>query len=496
MINMNNFVILPILIPLLSAILLIFMTKNLMLMRIFSTAASADGIVISGILVQTVFTKGIQTLSLGGWKAPYGIVLAADQFASLLVLTTAVIGLLVGLYSFRSVGEKRERSFYYSGVQFLLAGVSGAFLTGDLFNMYVFFELLLIASYMLIVLGGTKIQLRESLKYIVFNIVSSALFVIGVGFLYAVTGTLNMADLSVKISESGQTGLITVIGVLLLLVFGMKGGIFPLYFWLPGSYYAPPAAISALFGALLTKVGLYAIARVFTLIFIHDTAFTHQLMIWLAALTVIFGVIGSLAYSNVMKIVIYNIITAVGVILFGVAVHTPASIQGAIYYLIHDMLIKGALFMLAGTLIALTGTASLHKMGGLIKRYPVLGWMFFISAISLAGIPPLSGFVGKFKIAEGGFAEGEFTISMLILLSSLLVLYSVLRIFIHAFWGEEKETPKPNHRTAKGLLYPAAIFLLLSLLFGLGTEWVSPYVDQAAETLLNPEKYIEAVLKE
>ncbi|MGB9944043.1 proton-conducting transporter membrane subunit, partial [Bacillus subtilis] len=205
---MNNFVILPILIPLLSAILLIFMTKNLMLMRIFSTAASAIGIVISGILVQTVFTKGIQTLSLGGWKAPYGIVLAADQFASLLVLTTAIIGLLVGLYSFRSVGEKRERSFYYSGVQFLLAGVSGAFLTGDLFNMYVFFELLLIASYMLIVLGGTKIQLRESLKYIVFNIVSSALFVIGVGFLYAVTGTLNMADLSVKISESGQTGLI------------------------------------------------------------------------------------------------------------------------------------------------------------------------------------------------------------------------------------------------------------------------------------------------
>jgi multicomponent Na+:H+ antiporter subunit D len=362
--------------------------------------------------------------------------------------------------------------------------------------MYVFFELLLIASYMLIVLGGTKIQLRESLKYIVFNIVSSAFFVIGVGYLYAVTGTLNMADLSVKISESGQTGLITVIGVLFIVVFGLKGGIFPLYFWMPGSYYAPPAAISALFGSLLTKVGLYAILRVFTLIFIHDTGFTHQLMMWLAMLTVLFGVIGSIAFSDVMKIVIYNIITAVGVILFGIAMNTPASIQGAVYYLIHDMLIKGALFMLAGTLIALTGTASLHKMGGLITRYPVLGWMFFISAISLAGIPPFSGFVGKLKIAEGGFDKGETLFSVLILLSSLLVLYSVLKVFTTAFWGEEKEIPGTARRSAKGLLYPAAAFLLLSLLFGLGTEWVSPYVNQTAENLLNPEKYIEAVLKE
>ena len=469
MINMNNFVILPILVPLLAAVLLIFMNRHVMLMRIFSTAASCVSIVISAALVQTVFTHGIQTLTLGGWKAPYGIVLAADQLAALLVLTTAIIGLLVTLCSFRSIGEKRERAFYYSGVQFLLAGVSGAFLTGDLFNMYVFFELLLIASYMLIVLGGTKIQLRESLKYIVFNIVSSAFFVIGVGYLYAVTGTLNMADLSVKISESGQTGLITVIGVLLLVVFGLKGGIFPLYFWMPGSYYAPPAAISALFGSLLTKVGLYAILRVFTLIFIHDTGFTHQLMMWLAMLTVLFGVIGSIAFSDVMKIVIY---------------------------LIHDMLIKGALFMLAGTLIALTGTASLHKMGGLITRYPVLGWLFFISAISLAGIPPFSGFVGKLKIAEGGFDKGETLFSVLILVSSLLVLYSVLKVFTTAFWGEEKEIPGAGGRSAKGLLYPAAAFLLLSLLFGLGTEWVSPYVNQTAENLLNPEKYIEAVLKE
>ncbi|SCA87558.1 monovalent cation/H+ antiporter subunit D [Bacillus glycinifermentans] len=495
MINMNNLVILPILIPLLAAVLLIFMNKSIKLMRAFSAVSSLAAVAAAALLVQTVFTDGIQTLYLGGWKPPFGIILVADQFASILALTTAIIGFATVLYSFRSIGEKRERFFYYPAVQFLLAGVSGAFLTGDLFNLFVFFEVLLMASYVLIVIGGTKIQLRESLKYIVFNIISSALFVIGVAYLYAVTGTLNMADLSVRISESGHAGLITVIAVLFLIVFGLKGGIFPLYFWMPGSYYAPPAAVSALFGALLTKVGMYAIARVFTLIFTQNAGYTHQLMVWLAALTIIFGVIGSIAYWDVQKIIIYNIVTAVGVILFGIAANTPASIEGSIYYLIHDMIIKGALFMLCGALFALAGTNSLKKMSGYMKTHPALGWMFMISAVSLAGIPPFSGFIGKLKIAEGGFISGEFVITLLMLLSSLLVLYSVMKIFIYGFWGEERKDASRN-RSVKGFIYPAAILLFLSLAVGIGTEFVAPYFHQAADTLIHPEKYIEAVLKE
>lgn len=492
---MNNLVILPILIPLLAATLLIFMNKNIMLSRVFSVFASLSAIICNVYLVQTIFTNGIQTLYLGGWKAPFGIALVADQFAALLVLTASVVGLVTVLFSFQTIGKEREQLFYYSGVQFLLAGVSGAFLTGDIFNLFVFFELLLMASYMLIVLGGSKPQLRESLKYIVFNIISSALFIVGVACLYAVTGTLNMADLSVKIAESGQTGLITVISILFLIVFGLKAGIFPLYFWLPGSYHAPPAAISALFGALLTKVGLYAIARVFTLIFIHDTGFTHTLMAWLAALTVIFGVIGSIAYSDVQKIVIYNIVTAVGVILFGFAANTPASLQGAIYYLIHDMVIKGALFMLAGALFVYAGTNQLKKMGGLIQSQPLLGWMFFISALSLAGIPPLSGFVGKLKIVEGGFSAGYMTFSILVLLSSLLVLYSIMKIFMSAFWGEEQDMRR-RKPSIKGMVYPGVLLVVLSLAIGLGTEFIAPYINQAAEMLSKPEKYIQAVLKE
>lgn len=221
---MNNLVILPILIPLLAATLLIFMNKNTMLSRGFSVFASLLAIICNVYLVQTIFTNGIQTLYLGGRKAPFGIALVADQFAALLVLTASIVGLVTVLFSFQTIGKERERLFYYSGVQFLLGGVSGAFLTGDIFNLFVFFELLLMASYMLIVLGGSKPRLRESLKYIVFNIISSALFIVGVACLYAVTGTLNMADLSVKIAESGQTGLITVIAILFLIVFGLKAG--------------------------------------------------------------------------------------------------------------------------------------------------------------------------------------------------------------------------------------------------------------------------------
>lgn len=496
MISMNNFVILPILLPLLAAVLLIFMNKNILLQRWFSALASFAAVIIAGLLVQSVFTDGIQTLYVGGWEAPFGITLVADQFASLLVLTTAIIGFLTILYSFRTIGKGREKYFYYPAFQFLLVGVSGAFLTGDIFNLFVFFEVLLMASYVLIVLGGTKIQLRESLKYIVVNIISSALFVIAVAYLYAVTGTLNMADLSVRISEMQNTGIITVISILFLIVFGLKGAIFPLYFWLPGSYYAPPAPVAVLFGALLTKVGVYAITRVFTLIFTQDTGFTHEVLMWMSALTILFGVIGSLAYWDVQKIIIYNIITAVGVILIGVAANTPAALQGSIYYLLHDMIIKAALFMLGGILFVIAGTNNLKKMGGLIKRYPLAGWLFLISAVSLAGIPPFSGFVGKLKIAEGVFTVGRFGMALLVLLSSLLVLYSIVKIFIFAFWGEEKEMDKEEKPDIQKMVYPAVLVLLLSLAIGVGTEFAAPYIHQAADTLQYPQKYIEAVLKE
>jgi len=493
---MNNLVILPVLIPLLTGIILIFFSKKISLQKWISTISLITTVVIAAILVQTVFTNGIQTLQLGGWQAPFGIVLVADMLSSILVLTASFVSLGCLIYAFRSIGIEREKFYFYPVVQFLMVGVLGAFLTGDIFNLFVFFEVMLMSSYVLIVLGGTKIQLRESIKYILVNVVSSALFVIAVAYLYSVTGTLNMADLSVRISESGQPGILTVIAVLFLVVFGLKGAIFPLFFWLPGSYQAPPTPVTALFGALLTKVGVYSIMRVFTLIFYHDTAFTHQLIGVLAGLTIIIGVIGAIAYWDVKKIIIYNIMTAVGVILFGVATLSTTSLAGSIFYIVHDMIVKGALFLLVGAMAIIAGTSNLKKMGGLIKYHPVLGWMFFIACIALAGIPPLSGFIGKLLIVKGGFEAEHYILSGLVLLSSLLVLYSVIKIFMHGFWGETKLSKEEEKGSTKGLLFPIGLLLSLSIVLGVGAEWFYPYFYKAAETLMDPSIYIQAVLKE
>lgn len=493
---MINLPVLPILIPLIAAIVLLFVSKSILAQRVVSVVASASTVVSAMTLMAKVKTDGIQTVDMGSWPAPFGITLVSDMLSILLVLTASIITLCVVLYSFRSIENGRERFYYYPIVQFLLLGVNGSFTTGDIFNLFVFFEIMLMSSYVLIVIGGTKIQLRESIKYILVNVISSALFVIAVGFLYSVTGSLNMAHISARISEISTEPIITVLAVLFLIVFGLKGAIFPLYFWLPGSYAAPPAPILALFGSLLTKVGIYAILRTYTLFFYHDQSFTHDILSLLALLTIVAGVMGALAYRDVKQILIYNIIIAVGVLLFGIAVMTEESIAGTVFYLIHDMIIKAALFLLGGIIIYIAGTSNLTKMGGLIRQYPALGWTFLLASFALAGIPPLSGFTGKLLIVRSGFSEGEYVGAFVVLLSSLAVLYSVVNLFMEAFW-KTPEMPLPDVKKRTGSLFiPAASLVLLSVLYGVGTEAVYPYVMQAVHTLIHPEIYIDAVLKE
>ncbi|WP_079507173.1 Na+/H+ antiporter subunit D [Mesobacillus jeotgali] len=493
---MNNLIILPILIPLITGVVLIFFTKNIMAQRWISAISGLITIIVSFMLASQVYQNGIQTMDLSNWEAPYGITLVSDMLSALLVLTTSIIAFAALIYSFKSIGESRERFFYYPVVNFLIVGVNGAFTTGDIFNLFVFFEVMLMSSYVLLVLGGTKIQLRESIKYILVNVISSALFVIAVAYLYSVVGTLNMAHISVRLSEVGSAGIITVLAVLFLIVFGLKGAIFPLYFWLPGSYYAPPAPVMALFGALLTKVGVYSITRTYTLFFYHDAGYTHQLLQILAVLTIIAGVIGAIAYTDVKKIVIYNIIVAVGVILFGVSVLTPESLTGSVFYLIHDMNIKATLFLLIGIIIAITGTSDLNKISGLINRYPALGWTFFIAALALAGIPPLSGFAGKIMIVRAGFENESYIGAFVVLMSSLLVLFSIMKIFISGFWGTPRAYKDEDEVPVKWLLIAPAVLTVFAVLYGFGTEAIYPVISAAAETLANPEIYINAVLKE
>jgi len=489
---MSNLIVLPLLVPLLTAVVLILFNRSLRAQRTISVASMALQAFVAISIVSRVREEGIQTLHMGGWIPPYGIVFVADMTAALLVLTTTIVAGACLIYASSSVGEDRERHYFYPFVQFLLAGVTGSFLTGDLFNLFVCFEVMLISSYALIVLGGTRRQLRETLKYILINILSSTLFVAAVAYLYGTAGTLNMAHLSLRVAEMQQGGILTAIGVLFLIVFSLKAGLF-LFFWLPGSYGAPPAAIAALFAALLTKVGLYALLRTFTLIFYHEPGITHTLIGWMAAATMLLGAVGAIAYRDIRRIFNYNVVLSVGFIAFGIAVSSGEALEGVMFYLVHDMVAKALLFVLGGMMIKAAGTDKLSEAGGMLRTHPAIGWMLFVAVLALVGIPPLSGFAGKLMLIRGGLAEGHYWLVAVGLLSSLVVLYSLMRVFMAVFWGEDKEQA-PNAVIRRPAMTAAAFLFLIMLALGIGAEWVYPLIEQAGDVLSDPSVYTRAVL--
>jgi multicomponent Na+:H+ antiporter subunit D len=497
---MNNLVVLPLLIPLLAGLIMVMFRKNIPFQRWFSLFSFSLTFAVSLYLIHQVSIEGIQILELGGWPAPFGIVLVVDMLSALLLTTTSFVGIACILFAFKSIGEEREQFYFYPLFQFLITGVNGSFLTGDLFNLFVCFEVMLISSYVLLSLGGTRIQFRETIKYVVINSLSSTLFLVAVAYLYASVGTLNIAHLSIRVAEAGQTGFMTTIAILFLTVFSLKAALF-LFFWLPGSYSAAPTAIAAVFGALLTKVGIYAIFRMFSLVFYHQPEITHALMGVMAALTMLLGGIGAVAHWDIRNILAYNVIIGVGFIVSGFAVFTYVALIGVIYYIIHDMVMKALLFLLGGTMIRIVGTSKLKEMSGLIRNHPLLGWLFFIAAFSLAGVPPLSGFIGKILIIQEGLAKGAanagfYWLAAIGLLSSLMIIYSLMKIFINGFWGETFLTRNMEKGSTKGLLLPCVLLTTAGILWGVGAEIFYPVIEQAAKSMLNPNFYIEAVLRE
>lgn len=491
---MNNIIVFPMLLPILAGILLIFVPRSSVLQRGVSLAVMLINICISIFLLNKIQTDGVLRLDFGGWEPPFGILFVADSFSVILVLTASIVASACILYASFSIDKSYEQKYFYSFVNFLVAGVNGSFLTGDLFNLYVQFEIMLLASYVLVAFGGRKFQLRESVKYIAINVLSSWIFLIAIALLYGSVGTLNMAHISERVAEVGQTPLMTVISIVFLTVFALKSGLL-LYFWLPGSYSAPPTAVAALFGGLLTKVGVYAMVRMFTLIFYHEPDITHTIIGVLAGLTLIGGSIGAVAYKDIRLIVSYNVVIAIGFMLVGLAVMTQTAMEGTIYYLVHDMIVKTLLFLLAGTVISLTGQTKIDEMSGLIRNYPSLGWMFFIVMFSLAGIPPMSGFIGKVLVGEGAAEAGSYLLVALAFISSIFVLYSLLRVFLNSFWGETLISAEDQAPLKAGLLVPCIILTAGTFAIGLGAEYLAVYIKDAAYTLMNPEVYIEAILE-
>ncbi|MGY0694309.1 Na+/H+ antiporter subunit D [Virgibacillus sp. FSP13] len=493
---MSNLAVLPIIIPLISGIILAFFHNRVGISRWLSRIFIMINLGVASYIAWIVFNNGALVLETGGWEAPYGIILVADPLAVTLVLTTNIIATACAFYAPYSMDVKQETHYFYAFFFLLIAGVSGAFITGDLFNLYVFFEVLLMASYALIVLGGGKVQLRESIKYVLINLFSSVLFVTAIAFLYSVVGTVNMAQIAERVQDVDQKGILTTIAVLLFFVFATKAALFPLYYWMPKSYVVPNPVISALFGALLTKVGIYSILRVFSLIFIYKLDLTHHAFIWIAGLSMIFGIVGALSTSNIKLIIAYNIIPAIGFIMMGIGVFNQDAISGSIYYLVHDMIIKCALFLLVGAVAYVAGTSDLRKFSGLIHYYPLLGWLLFVSAFVLAGIPPFSGFIGKLLLLKGALSANEVAIVILALLSSLLILYSIMKIFINGFWGEKDESLITEKKSTKGLIGPIVFLLAFSVILGLGAEFIYPSIESISTYLLDPEVYMESVLKE
>ncbi|GAB3795193.1 Na+/H+ antiporter subunit D [Virgibacillus kimchii] len=494
---MNNIILLPVLIPFFVGALLILISKKHKAQRIISSVAAFSILGSAIYLAIYVYQHGIAVIELGDWPAPFGIVLVADVFATIMLMLSAIVGVVCLFFAFQTIHPKRERFYFYPFYFFLLTGVNGAFLTGDLFNLFVFFEVMLIASYVLIVHGGTKYQLRESFKYVIINVFSSMLFLVAIAYIYSITGTVNMAHLSERVDELEQAGALNVIAVLFFIVFAIKGALFPLYFWLPRSYYGPPAAIAALFGGLLTKVGVYAIIRTFTLIFYHDSGFTHKGIITaIAGFTMLLGVLGAVSQFDFKRILSYHIISQVGYMVMGLGVYTTLAVAGAIYYIVHHIIVKSALFLFAGATQKITGTNDLKQMGGLLKTHPWLAWMFFISALSLAGIPPLSGFFSKFPIILSSFQEEQYVIGGVALLVGLLTLFSMMKIFSYAFWGKQKHTDEQAKYPIGKLLLPVIPLVALTIILGLAAEPIFSYSLLAAEQIMDPSYYIDSVLKE
>lgn len=491
---MSNLTVLPIIIPLLAGVIIAFFNTKLIVARLLSKVFIIVNLIFTIYITYLVFSNEMLILETGSWEAPYGIIFVADPLSILLVLTTNILATACIFIAPRLVADKKEKYYFYTFVFLLISGVSGAFLTGDLFNLFVFFEVLLMASYGLIVLGGERKQLRESLKYVLINLFSSIIFVTTVAFLYAIVGTVNMAQIAERVQEVEQTGILTTIGIVLFFVFATKAALFPLYYWMPKSYTVPNPVVSALFGALLTKVGIYSIMRIYTLIFIGESELTSTFFLIIAALSMIFGVIGALSTNDIKLLISYNVIPSIGFILFGIALANESGLSGATYYLMHDMIIKAALFLIVGVIVYAAGTADLRKLGGLIHYYPALGWSLFIATVVLAGIPPLSGFIGKLLLLRGSVENDQILMIIIALISSLLILYSVMKIFIQAFWGEENT--ELNYKPIQGMLSPIVGLLAVSVFLGVGSEFVYPYINEVAIYLLDPEIYINAVLKE
>lgn len=490
---MNVILALPVAVPLLGAALSI-LVRNLRVQRTVSFAALAVSLASSvAVLVKVVQDDRIIASRLGGWPSQVAVTLVADRLAAMMLVVSIAVVAVVLVYSIGQQSSDEHSPAYHPVYLVLAAGLAQVFLAGDLFNVFVAFELLLVASYVLLTLEGTDSQIRSGVTYVVLNVLESTILLTGIGLVFAATGTVNMAELPARLAELPD-GVQTGLNLLLLLAFGIKAAVFPLYFWLPDSYPAAPSSMTAVFAGLLTKVGVYTIIRTETLLFPGGQS---TLLMIIAGFTMIIGVLGAISHYNMKRLLSFHIVSQIGYMILGIGLGTQAAFAAVVFYLLHQIPVKTSLFLVEGIIERETGSSSFDQIDGLAKRSGFLAVLFMVPALSLAGLPPFSGFLAKFALIRAGFEDASYVIVAIAIVGSMLTFLSMTKIWIGLFWGEVRPEP-PADRVGimrhHKVMSTASVFLVASTLtIALLAGPLYDFSIGAAEQLMDPMMYINAV---
>lgn len=484
--------VLPIVVPLSTAVILLLAPTRPLLQRWIALTGSIALLASAVWLFRRVEADGIQVLQVSGWSAPFGITLVADLLAAMLVVAVGVVAVAITAAAFAGVDPRREAFGYHPLIQILLMGVCGAFLTGDLFNLYVWFEVMLVASFVLMALHRTSAQVEAAFKYVTINLIASSIFLTALGLLYGVAGTLNMADLARLGPTTRTPGVDMLLAVLFVIAFSIKAGLFPLFFWLPASYHTPPAVVGALFAGLLTKVGVYALMRIFTLLFQGAPSPLFMLLLVMSVATMVIGLVAALNERDFRRILSFNLVGHIGYTTACLSLLSPAALAGGIFYVLHHIVVITNLFLVSGVFLRLRRTTDIAALGGLYRTQPAFSALALVPIFSLAGVPPLSGFLGKLAIIEGTFDAGAYWVGGAVLVVGLLTLLSMGRAWADAFWkpGEARDMATPG----TALLIAISGLSVVTLAMTFGAEPLFDLTSRAAHQLLQRDDYVRAVL--
>lgn len=492
--------------PILMAAVSVMLKSQPRVQKTLNIAVSFTLFVLSILLLLQVWDSGIQAYEVGEW-AKYGIILVADLLSAGMVVLTSGISFLSLIYSLEYIEKRSLSSTYYPLFNLLVAGLNGSFLTGDIFNLFVFFEILLLSSCGLVIAnehgGITKSsdKMEATFKYLVLNMLGSVVMLIAVCSLYATTGTLNMADISVKLSEMSAAGTmpwyVFAIALMFIVVFGNKAAIFPLHYWLPDVHPTAPSPISAMLSGVLIKVGAYGMLRVFFLIFRDTLQIFQPVIVYLALATIIVGAISAVAQTDVKRLLAYSSIGQIGYVFLGIGLGSVYAIAAALVYLVNHAIAKSMLFLCSGGIIHHAGTRDMRKMGGMIESAPLLALMFLVGAMSIAGLPPTGGFIAKFVLFDAGIS-GEYYFEIgIALIFAVFTLFYMFRAWLLMFWGETREIEcgeYSSHKPSPLIMIPIIVLATAVVILGLYAEPLISLAVATAGQILDPQPYIETVL--